>query len=70
MIAEGVEQPYQADLLHSLGADQAQGYLYGRPGPASLLGLGSTTMKAPDLSRRGDLVERLATDTAIYRGAR
>lgn len=65
VIAEGVERPYQAELLHSLGADEAQGYLYGRPGPASILGLGCATAKAPDLSRRGDLTERFATDSAI-----
>ncbi len=35
VVAEGVEQPEQHDYLVGLGCDLAQGYLYGRPVPAS-----------------------------------
>jgi len=34
VVAEGVENEQQADLLRALGAQQAQGYLFGRPMPA------------------------------------
>ena len=34
-IAEGVETSIQEGLLRDLGCNQAQGYLYGRPQPAS-----------------------------------
>jgi diguanylate cyclase (GGDEF)-like protein len=33
VVAEGVETHAQADLLSALGCHQAQGYLFGRPGP-------------------------------------
>lgn len=33
VVAEGVETQAQADLLNALGCHQAQGYLFGRPGP-------------------------------------
>jgi len=36
-VAEGVETPRQAARLRELGADYAQGFLYGRPQPASSL---------------------------------
>jgi EAL domain-containing protein (putative c-di-GMP-specific phosphodiesterase class I) len=36
-VAEGVETREQAAQLHDLGADLAQGYLYGRPQPALAL---------------------------------
>ncbi|MCW8906921.1 MAG: EAL domain-containing protein, partial [Sedimenticola sp.] len=32
--AEGVETPYQEELLKRLGCDQGQGYLYSKPVPA------------------------------------
>ena len=35
VIAEGVETPAQADYLHSIGCEEYQGYLYGRPMPAA-----------------------------------
>jgi EAL domain-containing protein (putative c-di-GMP-specific phosphodiesterase class I) len=34
VIAEGVEQHYQARVLRRAGCDRVQGYLYGRPAPA------------------------------------
>ncbi|MCS0611044.1 EAL domain-containing protein [Massilia solisilvae] len=34
VIAEGVEQPAQAEALLALGCDEAQGYYYGKPVPA------------------------------------
>jgi EAL domain-containing protein (putative c-di-GMP-specific phosphodiesterase class I) len=34
VIVEGIETPEQLDIMTSLGADEAQGYLLGRPGPA------------------------------------
>ena len=34
VVAEGVEEPYQALLLSSLGCGEGQGYLFGRPMPA------------------------------------
>jgi EAL domain-containing protein (putative c-di-GMP-specific phosphodiesterase class I) len=37
VIAEGVETPAQRDMLASLGCHTWQGYLFGRPGPASAL---------------------------------
>jgi EAL domain-containing protein (putative c-di-GMP-specific phosphodiesterase class I) len=36
LIAEGVEQQGELDTLRSLGVSLVQGYLLGRPGPASL----------------------------------
>lgn len=35
LLGEGVERPAQADLLRDLGCDWAQGYHFGRPGPAA-----------------------------------
>ena len=37
VIAEGVETEAQRDMLASLGCTTWQGYLFGRPGPASAL---------------------------------
>jgi EAL domain-containing protein (putative c-di-GMP-specific phosphodiesterase class I) len=39
VVAEGIEQPEQARLLHELGCRRAQGYLFGRPVPAAELAL-------------------------------
>jgi diguanylate cyclase (GGDEF)-like protein/PAS domain S-box-containing protein len=35
VIAEGIEQPGQAERLLRVGCDSGQGFLYGRPGPAT-----------------------------------
>lgn len=35
VVAEGVETQYEADTLKALGCDQGQGYLFGKPLPAS-----------------------------------
>jgi EAL domain-containing protein (putative c-di-GMP-specific phosphodiesterase class I) len=37
VIAEGIEQPEQLDLLRGLGCGMGQGYLLARPAPASVL---------------------------------
>jgi diguanylate cyclase (GGDEF)-like protein/PAS domain S-box-containing protein len=37
VLAEGVEQQYQARVLRRAGCDRVQGYLYGRPSPPSEL---------------------------------
>jgi len=34
-LAEGVEQPHEGEFLRAEGCDLVQGYLYGRPMPAS-----------------------------------
>jgi len=33
VIAEGVEEKSQLDLIRELGVDEVQGFLLGRPGP-------------------------------------
>jgi diguanylate cyclase (GGDEF)-like protein len=53
--AEGIETPHQAEVLSQLSADHFQGYLYGRPAPATELAayllrsraLGSKSEPAP-----------------------
>ena len=37
VVAEGVESPLQLTHLRELGCDRAQGYLFGRPRPATLI---------------------------------
>jgi predicted signal transduction protein with EAL and GGDEF domain len=34
VIAEGIEEPAQLDMLHALGCQLGQGYLLARPAPA------------------------------------
>jgi EAL domain-containing protein (putative c-di-GMP-specific phosphodiesterase class I) len=36
-VAEGIEQPAQADRLRELGCDQAQGFYFGRPAPEAVV---------------------------------
>jgi EAL domain-containing protein (putative c-di-GMP-specific phosphodiesterase class I) len=36
-VAEGIETPSQRDLLHALGCDLGQGFLFARPQPAETL---------------------------------
>ncbi len=36
VVAEGIEEIAQADALISMGADEAQGFLFGRPGPPEM----------------------------------
>ncbi len=38
VVAEGVETEAQAEVLRELGVDSLQGFLYGRPVPASVIG--------------------------------
>jgi EAL domain-containing protein (putative c-di-GMP-specific phosphodiesterase class I) len=37
VVAEGIETPLQLSRLRELGCDRGQGYLFGRPRPASLI---------------------------------
>ncbi len=37
VIAEGLETPLQLSLLRGMGCDRGQGYLFGRPRPASIV---------------------------------
>ena len=37
VVADGVEQEREAQLLHEAGCDELQGYPYGRPMPAAAL---------------------------------
>ncbi|HET9665265.1 MAG TPA: EAL domain-containing protein, partial [Desertimonas sp.] len=37
VIAEGLETPLQLSRLRTMGCDRGQGYLFGRPRPASIV---------------------------------
>jgi EAL domain-containing protein (putative c-di-GMP-specific phosphodiesterase class I)/DNA-binding response OmpR family regulator len=62
LIAEGIETPGERDQLRSLGVDLGQGYLLGRPGPASELSDDAARNRAP--ARRTPERPRLALPTA------
>ena len=47
VVAEGVETPAEHAALRALGVDLGQGWLFGRPGPASALGPGQPPVPAP-----------------------
>lgn len=50
VIAEGIETDLQAAVLAELGCEYGQGYLYGRPGPATPLLRQGQLHAVPDLS--------------------
>jgi PAS domain S-box-containing protein len=81
-IAEGIEEQAQADMLFQLGCDFGQGWLYGRPVPASQLASilagdvispfpGASHLIQSDLGSSLDALptHRLAQLQAIYDGA-
>ena len=43
VLAEGIEQPAQADFLRELGCNYGQGYHFGRPQPVPAETLDTTT---------------------------
>ena len=51
IVAEGVENAKQLEILKSLGCDQAQGYFFSRPVPGdealSMIGKGKAAVSAP-----------------------
>jgi EAL domain-containing protein (putative c-di-GMP-specific phosphodiesterase class I) len=47
VVAEGVETPAEHAALRALGVDLGQGWLFGRPGPASALDPGPALVPAP-----------------------
>lgn len=47
-IAEGVETEDHFELLRAAGCTQAQGYLFGRPGPASAIDFGRLEVTEPE----------------------
>ncbi len=49
VVAEGVEDEEQAELLRELGVDVFQGFLYGKPVPASDISLRLKELRADDL---------------------
>ena len=59
IIAEGVETREQLEILHTLGADMGQGYLWSRPMPAAdIVGWVGESMSAADLARFRALLRR------------
>ncbi|MCA1986452.1 MAG: EAL domain-containing protein, partial [Desulfovibrio sp.] len=50
VVAEGVEEPFQLEILRSLGCTAAQGYLLGKPKPAEVIRQMLAGMDAGDLS--------------------
>jgi len=81
-VAEGVEDPAQADMLQWLGCDLGQGWLYGRAVPAAeipnvlaarmyIAGTEQNDAEAPDLASSVETLpaQRLAQCQAIYDGA-
>ncbi|MHB1486086.1 MAG: putative bifunctional diguanylate cyclase/phosphodiesterase [Acidimicrobiales bacterium] len=48
-VAEGVEEPVQADVLRELGCPFGQGYLFGRPAPAASFWATATSECGSDL---------------------
>ncbi len=54
VIAEGVENEYQAETLIGLGVDALQGYLYGRPAPLKFVtGAPGGILTPPDAAQTG-----------------
>jgi EAL domain-containing protein (putative c-di-GMP-specific phosphodiesterase class I) len=45
-VAEGIEQPAQADRLRELGCDQAQGFLFGRPAAEPMVRIAPSSFSA------------------------
>jgi diguanylate cyclase (GGDEF)-like protein/PAS domain S-box-containing protein len=63
-VAEGLETPTQLETLRTLGCDYAQGYLLGRPRPASVIG----DRPADDLTPWQDAPPALpSSGTSTYR---
>lgn len=56
VVAEGIETEKELNLIRSLGVDELQGYLLGRPGPDPLSVINAKRVQlehAPELSRSG-----------------
>jgi diguanylate cyclase (GGDEF)-like protein len=58
IVAEGVEAEAQAEFLRAIGCDQAQGYLFGRPEPASAA-VRHLMKTEPGSTDRGPLLTRV-----------
>ena len=56
VVAEGIETEFQARTVASLGCGKAQGYLFGRPGPALLLSPWSRAEQEADAGQEQPLV--------------
>jgi diguanylate cyclase (GGDEF)-like protein len=76
VVAEGVEEPHQRDVLRALGCDEVQGYLYARPMPAAAvlpfarqwrprLSVGMAVAPQRWLSLAGERAPAAADDTAV-----